>query len=174
MHPERGPVVFTTQDQLFAHFAEEHANPENKGGAVGIISSQNFGTPSLGQENNDTRLVKLRHPNVHQKIISGKEPILTTDNTKNLEGTELVLGDTLQDTVTPKILISTPPQLHHSCPVCHKVIILYSYTHIYIFRCNFVFENSIYKKAYFVHYASNLDWSCSIALIFQACCCRRC
>ena len=174
MHPERGPVVFTTQDQLFAHFAEEHANPENKGDEGGIISSQNFGTPSLGQENNDTRLVKLRHSNVHQKIISGKAQILTTDNTKNLEGTELVLGDTLQDTVTPKILISTPPQLHHSCPVCHKVIIFYSNTHISIFRCNLLFENSIYKKEYFVHYASNLDWSCNIALIFQACCCRLC
>ena len=133
MHPERGPVVFTTQDQLFAHFAEEHANPENKGDEVGIISSQNSGTPSLGQENNDTRLVKLRHSNVHQKILSGKEQILTTDNTKNLEGTELVLGDTLQDTVTSKILISTPPQLHHSCPVCHKVIIFYSNTHTHIY-----------------------------------------
>ena len=132
MHPERGPVVFTTQDQLFAHFAEEHANPENKGDAVCIISSQNSGTPSLGQENNDTRLVKLRHSNVHQKMISGKEQILTTDNIENLEGTELVLGDTLQDTVKPKFVISTPPQLHHSCPVCHKVIICYSNTHSHI------------------------------------------
>ena len=129
MHPERGPVVFTTQDQLFAHFAEEHANPENKGDEVGIISSQKFGIPSFGQENNDTRLIKLRHSNMHPTIPSSKEQILTIDNTKNLEGTELVLGDTLQDTVTPKILISTPPQLHHSCPVCHKVIICYSNTH---------------------------------------------
>ena len=134
MHPERGPVVFTTQDQLFAHFAEEHANPENKGDAVNIISSQNSGTPSLGQENNDTRLVKLRHSNVHPMIPSGKEQILTTDNTKNPEDTQLFLGDSLQDTVAPKILISTPPQLHHSCPVCHKVIIFYSNTHIFIFR----------------------------------------
>ena len=174
MHPERGPVVFTTQDQLFAHFAEEHANPETKGDEVDIISSQNFGTPSLGQENNDTRHVKLRQSNIHPTITSGKEQIFTTDNTKNLEGTQLVLGDTLQNTVTPKILISTPPQLHHSCPVCHKVIIFYSNTHISIFRCNLLFENSIYKKVYFVHYASNLDWSCNIALIFQACCCRLC
>ena len=111
MHPERGPVVFTTQDQLFAHFAEEHANPENKEEEEGIISSQNFGTPSLGQENNDTRLVKLRQSNKHPTITSGKEQIFTTDNTENLEGTQLVLGDTLQDTVTPKIVISTPPQL---------------------------------------------------------------
>ena len=131
MHPERGPVVFTTQDQLFAHFAEEHANPENKGDEVGIISSQKFGIPSFGQENNDTRLIKLRQSNMHPTIPSSKEQILKTDNTKNLEGTELVLGDTLQDTVSPKILISTPPQLHHSCPVCHKVIIFYSNTHTY-------------------------------------------
>ena len=134
MHPERGPVVFTTQDQLFAHFAEEHANPENKEDEGRIISSPNFGTPSLGQENNDTRLVKLRHSNMHPIITSGKEQILTTDNTKNREGTPLVLGDTLQDTVTPKILISTPPQLHHSCPVCHKVIIFHSNTHTNTYR----------------------------------------
>ena len=108
MHPERGPVVFTTQDQLFAHFAEEHANPENKGDEGGIISYHNFGTPSLGQENNDTRLVKLRHSNVHPMIPSGKEQILTTDNTKNPEDTQLFLGDSLQDTVAPKILILRP------------------------------------------------------------------
>ena len=138
MHPERGPVVFTTQDQLFAHFAEEHAQPQNKGDEVGTISSQNSGTPSLVQENNDTRLVKLRQSNVHPIIPSSKEQILTTDNTKNLEGTQHLLGDSLQDTVAPKIFISTPPQLHHSCPVCHKVIIVYSNTHSHIqtFRCN--------------------------------------
>ena len=129
MHPERGPVVFTTQDQLFAHFAEEHAHPKNKADEVGKISSQNLGTPSLGQENDNTCLVKVGHTNVRQTIISGKEQILTTDNTKNLDGSsssELSLDDTShsQDTAAPKILISTPPQLHHSCPVCHKVIIL--------------------------------------------------
>ena len=148
MHPERGPVVFTTQDQLFAHFAEEHANPENKGDEVGIISSQKFGIPSFGQENNDTRLIKLRQSNMHPTIPSSKEQILTTDNTKNPEGTQLFLGDSLQDTVAPKILISTPPQLHHSCPVCHKVIIFYSNTHIYVYRAFKKVDISYLKTQY--------------------------
>ena len=59
MHPDKGPLIFTTQEQLFSHFAKEHASPENieKDSNVETTYKHNLPNDQEDCERNDSLLV---------------------------------------------------------------------------------------------------------------------
>ena len=128
MHPDKGPIVFTTQDKLFAHFAEEHASPVNKANALSVISShktsQSVDCEGIGDEESS---VRVKGNQCQQKLSSEHQTKskkeLREDNIRGTDSSKVTPTDAKSQVgyLSPTIVVATPPQLQHSCPVCHKV-----------------------------------------------------
>lgn len=128
MHPDKGPIVFTTQDKLFAHFAEEHASSSNKANILSVISSHKT-SQSVDSEGTDTKESSIRikssqfqqHFPSEQQTKTKKE--LRDDNICGTSASKVtpVGAKSHKGPLSPSIVVATPPQLQHSCPVCHKV-----------------------------------------------------
>jgi hypothetical protein len=127
MHPEKGPMIFTTQEQLFSHFAKEHATSQNKQKVSNAETTYKHNLPNNQEdcERNDS-LLESKNREVPLQDSNGNQ-----DDKKHIIEGDIKLGTgsssgysgesrTKQD-CSSRIVLATPPQLQHSCPVCHKV-----------------------------------------------------
>ena len=128
MHPDKGPIVFTTQDKLFSHFAEEHGSPIRKVNALNVKSAQKSSqSVDCKPVDNEESSITRKRNQFHQKIFNEQQTKIKKesieDNILGPEFTKTNQGDKKGQGVSssPSIVIATPPQLQQSCPVCHKV-----------------------------------------------------
>ena len=119
-------MIFTTQEQLFAHFAQEHAPPvdsSNQGALQNVIINKEVknGVKSAISSVSDTYLGQEDSDPAHHIENSGQvqNPVKSTNLPARLSSDP---GN--QHASISKGIIVTPPQLQHSCPVCHKVRII--------------------------------------------------
>ena len=128
MHPDKGPIVFTTQDKLFTHFAEEHASPVNKANDLSVISSDKT------SQSVDCEGIKDKESSIWTKSNQYQQKISSEHQTKTKkELRDDIIRRTDTSKITPvdskiqeeysssNVVVATPPQFQHSCPVCHKV-----------------------------------------------------
>ena len=133
MHPEKGPIVFTTQDQLFAHFAEEHAST-SYAMSSSTPKSSNPTSSSKSDHSPDSNVIGADLPseslknNPTEQNISGEPKVKKSKDPQdgNVAAAQPYLSSGPVASNKEKHLLSslgvgTPPQLQHSCPVCHKV-----------------------------------------------------
>ena len=125
-HPEKGPMIFTTQEQLFAHFAQEHTTPV---GTKNLESTQNVSiSKEMSNETDAPTAASL-------DISSAQEAVDESLNNKksdevrkptNISHFQAKFSSELggQQALMSKGIIAAVPQLQHSCPVCHKVGII--------------------------------------------------
>ena len=103
-------MIFTTQEQLFAHFAKEHVdsnlNPEIR---------QDVSTDENKDYKLDNTIKSISNPNTQKRGESGATIQETELGAKSCSE----LGT--QQPQISKLMIASTPQLQHSCPVCHKV-----------------------------------------------------
>ena len=128
MHPEKGPIVFTTQEQLFAHFAKEHAHLDDKANHLNFAQPQNESQSNDGQggTNKESSSLSKRNESQYQPTsdcMGNASNKLVNDGVYQKGASSLSLIDSRNqpECSMPRIVVSTPPQLQHGCPVCHKV-----------------------------------------------------
>ena len=125
-HPEKGPMIFTTQEQLFAHFAQEHTTP------VGTKNSESTPNATISKEMNnetDDATAASFDTNSAQGNVSESIQHKKTNefrNSANSSHFQAKFSSELggQQALMSKGIIAAVPQLQLSCPVCHKVRII--------------------------------------------------
>ena len=109
-HPEKGPMIFTTQEQLFAHFAKEHVDSN-----LNLETRQDVSTDENKDYKLDKTIKSISNTNTEKRCESGATIQETELGAKSCSE----LGT--QQPQISKLIIASTPQLQHSCPVCHKV-----------------------------------------------------
>ena len=116
-------MVFTTQEQLFAHFAKEHV------GGNGNAKTENHQNVTIYKDNdniNESSVAPVSYTPTGLQVSDQSHNNLQRDDVGNaFEGTTFSVKASsesgIQQHLMSKVGIATPPQLQHSCPVCHKV-----------------------------------------------------
>ena len=116
-------MIFTTQEQLFAHFAQEHTTPV---GTKNLESTQNVTiNKEISNETDDATATSLDTSSAHEVVNESlhnkkSDEVRKTTNSSHFPAKfSSELGG--QQSLMSKGMIAAVPQLQHSCPVCHKV-----------------------------------------------------
>ena len=103
-------MIFTTQEQLFAHFAKEHVDRN-----LNLETSQDVSIDENKDYKHDNTIKSISNTNTEKGGESGAIIQETELGAKSCSE----LGT--QQPQISKLIIASTPLLQHSCPVCHKV-----------------------------------------------------
>ena len=116
-------MIFTTQEQLFAHFAQEHTSPV---GTKNLESTQNVTiSKEMSNDTDDATATGLDTSSAHEIVNESLQSKKSDEVRKPTNSSHFPakfssdLGG--QQALMSKRMIAAVPQLQHSCPVCHKV-----------------------------------------------------
>ena len=119
-------MIFTTQEQLFAHFAQEHTTPV---GTKNLESTQNVSISKEMSNETDAPTAATLDISSAQGAVDESLNNKKSDEVRkpaNISHFQAKFSSELegQQALMSKGIIAAVPQLQHSCPVCHKVGII--------------------------------------------------